>query len=373
MLERYQDRCTRVTDIGIGVSINNQFLLQNQIIRIVPSVGTAPVNLNLPINSVDSPFGSRVTVFNPDEIEVHINGSRDVVEQGFMQEDILDPYRYNFGTNDTFGTFQGLGAPVMTSQEAFEVTIDNYTLGLGQFILDNDVDLHSVRLSPNNQIVLYIANVRFDWSGAGLVDGAELTLDFGDPSLLDVGTIHSCFVYANLTNGGTIKFKIGAPYQWVNGGSEFIVDSSSTIDSRLFNNTETGGILQILPLDLTEYENVQADWNQTIVTEPDYIKNKPDVGGLGYVLQTWGANMQNTGHYPLINGAANGSQVSGLGIWTSAVVPANGTIDALTYYMDTGDNTAVFKIIKKRCSRTYIYLCRCLWSRNWHWCSCRCR
>lgn len=69
-------------------------------------------------------------------------------------------------------------------------------------------------------------------------------------------------------------------------------------------------------------------------------------GGLGYVFTTWGANMQNTGRYPTINGAANGPEQSGLGIWTDAIVPDSGTIHAITYNMGTGNNTTVFKIWK---------------------------
>ena len=67
---------------------------------------------------------------------------------------------------------------------------------------------------------------------------------------------------------------------------------------------------------------------------------------LGYVFTSWGANLQNAGRFPAINGTANGSEISALGIDASAQIPANGTIDVLTYYMDTGDNTTVFKIIK---------------------------
>ena len=67
---------------------------------------------------------------------------------------------------------------------------------------------------------------------------------------------------------------------------------------------------------------------------------------LGYVFTSWGANLQNAGRYPRINGVSNEAEIAGLGIDASAQIPADGTIDTLTYYMDTGDNTTVFKIIK---------------------------
>tara|TARA_R110002020_G_scaffold42958_3_gene125300 strand:- start:357 stop:977 length:621 start_codon:yes stop_codon:yes gene_type:complete len=65
----------------------------------------------------------------------------------------------------------------------------------------------------------------------------------------------------------------------------------------------------------------------------------------GYVLATWGADLQNTGRFPAINGAENGPEIPGLGVSASAQVPADGTIDTLTYYSAAGDNTTVFKII----------------------------
>ena len=65
----------------------------------------------------------------------------------------------------------------------------------------------------------------------------------------------------------------------------------------------------------------------------------------GYILATWGANLQNTGRFPRINGTADALEVSGLGIDASAQVSAAGTIDTVTYYNATGDTTTQFKII----------------------------
>lgn len=93
----------------------------------------------------------------------------------------------------------------------------------------------------------------------------------------------------------------------------------------------------------TKYEN-NADTNAFTDTEKTKLDSLNP--GLGYVFTTWGANMQNTGRYPTLNGAANGPEQSSLGIWTDAIVPAAGTIEALTYNMGTGDNTTVLKIIK---------------------------
>ena len=94
----------------------------------------------------------------------------------------------------------------------------------------------------------------------------------------------------------------------------------------------TGGGVDEAPIDGNQYVRKDADWKE--------------IAPLGYVLATWGANLQNTGRFPRINEVANGLEVGGLGIDASAPVPADGTIDTMTYYMDTGDNTTVFKIIK---------------------------
>ena len=77
-----------------------------------------------------------------------------------------------------------------------------------------------------------------------------------------------------------------------------------------------------------------------------FATNATDMqSGLGYVFTSWGANLQNAGRYPAINGTSSSSEISGLGIDASAQIPADGTIDVLTYYNATGDNTTVFKII----------------------------
>lgn len=69
-------------------------------------------------------------------------------------------------------------------------------------------------------------------------------------------------------------------------------------------------------------------------------------GGLGYVLATWGADLQTIGRHPAINGTADGPEIPSLGVSASAPVPAAGTIDTITYYNSTGDNTTEFQIIK---------------------------
>ena len=67
---------------------------------------------------------------------------------------------------------------------------------------------------------------------------------------------------------------------------------------------------------------------------------------LGYILTTWGANIQTLGRHPAINSPSNAAEITSLGIMASIPVPASGTIDTIAYYNNTGDNTTEFQIIK---------------------------
>jgi len=71
----------------------------------------------------------------------------------------------------------------------------------------------------------------------------------------------------------------------------------------------------------------------------------PGGGGLGYVLATWGGNVVTIGRHPAINGVSTGPEITSLGVDASAQVSADGTIDTVTYYNTTGDNTTEFQII----------------------------
>lgn len=85
---------------------------------------------------------------------------------------------------------------------------------------------------------------------AANVDNAVLTLDFGDPSTLDLDTIKSCLIYCNPSNGGSIKFLINSS-SWINNGvTEYETSSLSVAETRVFNNTsQNGGIIQEIPVD----------------------------------------------------------------------------------------------------------------------------
>lgn len=67
---------------------------------------------------------------------------------------------------------------------------------------------------------------------------------------------------------------------------------------------------------------------------------------VGYILATWGANIQTLGRHPAINSPSNAAEITSLGIMASIPVPATGILDTITYYNNTGDNTTTFQIIK---------------------------
>jgi len=94
----------------------------------------------------------------------------------------------------------------------------------------------------------------------------------------------------------------------------------------------TGGGVDEAPIDGSGYVRKDGAWAQ-------------ESGGLGYPLQ-WGGNMQTTGRFAQVSGVTSGGQETGLSAGSEWIVPANGTLDLLTYNTDTGNATTVFKIWK---------------------------
>lgn len=110
---------------------------------------------------------------------------------------------------------------------------------------DGNSPINSVLASGVNQTFVVPSNCTFLEASA---DGVELTLDFGDPSLLASGILSRCVVHCKTVNSGTIKFSIDAPSIWENKGTdEVIVDVDLVVAADIFNATTAGGVLQITP------------------------------------------------------------------------------------------------------------------------------
>ena len=126
----------------------------------------------------------------------------------------------------------------------------------------------------------------------------------------------------------------------------YVTDAESTVLGNT-SGTNTGdqdlsGLAlksNVLELDNTDAFTPDADY------EPATKKYVDDTE-IGYILATWGANLQTVGRHPAINSPANSGQITSLGIFASMPVPAAGTLDTLTYYSNTGDNTTTLQIIK---------------------------
>jgi len=96
---------------------------------------------------------------------------------------------------------------------------------------------------------------------------------------------------------------------------------------------------------LSSVEDGQQIFNLTNNEQQSFDGTVWVSGGLGYTL-VWGANMQTTGRYAQVNGITSGGQETGLSPGSEYIVPADGTLDCLTYNTGTGDATTVFKIWK---------------------------
>ena len=166
----------------------------------------------------------------------------------------------------------------------------------------------------------------------------------------------------DLTNGSILNFR---EYSNVGNYCVFTVDNFIDMgdwveaDMEIVGATQFAGngvdtIIRVLSLsdpnkadksNVLELDNT-APFTPDADYEPATKKYVDDNGGLGYVLATWGANLQTLGRHPAINSPSNAAEITSLGIMASIPVPAAGTIDTITYYNSTGDNTTEFQIVK---------------------------
>lgn len=133
---------------------------------------------------------------------------------------------------------------------------------------------------------------------------------------------------------GNFEFVYNPPFDFIVG--QLLSFTLTSMDGDVVLRGDTGSGLPVI-------DQYVYTWDEKSLATEEYVNNN---SGLGYILNTWGANLQTPGRHPAINGAANAAEIPSLGISASAEVPAAGTIDTLTYYNATGDNTTTFQIIK---------------------------
>jgi len=142
------------------------------------------------------------------------------------------------------------------------------------------------------------------------------------------------------------------------GGSTIVQTAKGLVDIEILKRLRVN--LGVNESTLLESTTTQRDALTGVVTGQEIYNSTDDTqqtfngttwdnngggGGLGYTL-VWGANMQTTGRYAQVNGITSGGQETGLSPGSEYIVPADGTLDCLTYNTDTGDATTVFKIWK---------------------------
>lgn len=191
----------------------------------------------------------------------------------------------------------------------------------------------TVTLSRAGNEVTFNGEASLKLEGQGVARVTQLNVDPGAPDK----------EYQIILSGETKIIPFGS-------GPDFVPDDFSHFHSEdrkreNHTGTQTHDTISDYDTELAGTANTTA-FTPTADYHPATKKYVDDSagGGLGYVFTTWGANMQTAGRYPTINGAANGPEQSGLGIWAEAIIPDAGTLEAMTYNMGTGNNTTVFKI-----------------------------
>jgi len=157
-------------------------------------------------------------------------------------------------------------------------------------------------------------------SKLGLMIGA-LTIETGGIGFGDISRIT-----------GNVTIEAGATYDGDFGKvvGDFTVGAGATYD----------GIVLIVTGTVTIDPAATVNGIINGVPYGSYVQD-----GLGYTLQ-WGGNLQNTGRFARVSDTTSGSQQGGLDPASEYIVPADGTLDCLTYNSGTGNNTTVFKIWK---------------------------
>ncbi|PHS22041.1 MAG: hypothetical protein COA84_14270 [Robiginitomaculum sp.] len=127
----------------------------------------------------------RIIKENADKKELSAYGSQDLTAQGFRQENIFDPYSYNWGLVPSYGTFEGLGAPSVAINP-FEFTVRDWTPNLQQYFIDSTDHLNFVRVNADNSISLSIRGDIRTWGPHAAINGEQVTIRLergfeGDP------------------------------------------------------------------------------------------------------------------------------------------------------------------------------------------------
>ena len=224
-----------------------------------------------------------------------------------------------------------------------------------KFILPSDDIVNSVQAGvnvtvdntdPNNPIVsatgdMGVASVSGD--GVDNTDPTNPILSFPNKSEVGLGNVDNTSDADKPVSTAT-QSALNDKQDILSEGA-FVDGDKTKLDQQSGMNTgdqDLSGLAlksNVLELDNTDAFTPDADY------EPA-TKKYVDDNDLGYVLATWGANLQTLGRHPAINSPSNAAEIISLGIMASIPVPATGTIDTITYYNNTGDNTTELQIIK---------------------------
>lgn len=154
----------------------------------------------------------------------------------------------------------------------------------------------------------------------------------------------------NETNTGVYEVLSHTGFLLTVKGVGTVSNVTPLVETQFISESGTDATIQHVTMAVicsgTDGEWEVAKGSDTDQIDPKKLLKDGDIpDGLGYVLATWGANLQTVGRHPAINSPSNSAQITSLGVMASIPVPADGTLDTLTYYNTTGDSTTVLQIV----------------------------
>ena len=304
------------------------------------------VQMNLPTTSLQSAEAVSVTAASFLSLDIQaVNNlapaGTSVLIDGISRFGLTTRSIAAFGDN-------GIGIDIQGTVSGIFCTVSAFTLGgagltgvsvTGQSDIPIDININTATFEQDDTILLHfnpsdadtelILNISSASEGAAAQAGGGLTGTIG--ILAEGGGTVVAENFGFLMSETAIHVKTGARVIY----SGAYLSGDITVD--------VGGTLEI---DVTEFAGVVTNngtMNGRLGSALFGTWAGDGAAGLGYTL-VWAANFFATGQLARSNGIT--AQGDGLNVGTENMVPADGTLDRLTYNTEYADATTVFKIWK---------------------------
>lgn len=265
--------------------------VENNYLAIPPYVTDVTVNLTgdataVPFNAlmyINAKNTGDVIVQRPSGSEnVVIDGSASQTfkVRGTTKEIVLQQISYN-DDGDGVAGIQFFSRESLTSSDVTQVASE---VTPGDLMVYNPVsnelepaklgakigDSQAITQDVNSNVIASTVSATFSVSretlnltALAINNGTVFTLDFGDPSDIELGSVKEQRLYVEPDSGSTIRLQLDSPYEWRDFSSQFIdISEPAEVLVNLYNRTDgVGGVAIITPLKHAERKKSEVVWN----------------------------------------------------------------------------------------------------------------